>query len=160
MLSSCVGAVVQSSLVPQDRSAALAGSASQIYPARTALYVQGTTNTGTTSNTDQAIPGMSIMLPAATTTLHNALITFSAPTTYAAQGADCVFTIYNGSNATSASSESYDTNTAYALFTSTSIVVRIPLSTTAQNILAEYRTATSGQCTIAHFYSLSAILTG
>ena len=106
MLSSCVGAAVETSLVPHDRSAALADLATM--PASTPLfYAQGTASLSTTSNMDQALPGLAITLPAATTNGHHALVTFSASVTYPQSPAACNFTIYVASKKTSATGPTY-----------------------------------------------------
>ena len=157
VLSSCVGTVVQSAFVPQDRSAAAAGSAS-IGGARTALYVQSTATVSTSSSADSAIPGMSITLPAATTSLHNALVTFSAGG--AGGNGYCQFKIYSGTTPTSATAFIIDSYTAYSTIVPANLVERIPLTTTTQDITVDYNNQNNGTCTVYLFYSLSAILTG
>lgn len=158
LLSSCVGAVVQSSLVPHDRGAALADFATQPSGVR-ALYAQGTAGVSypPLSSGDQPIPGMSITLPVATTGAHNALVTFSASTTYPQSGATCTFTIYNGSSKTSAVGATYNPAAAISYIPMT-LVERIALTTTTQKLAVEWNNGGTGFCSLSNFYSLSAIL--
>ena len=153
MLSSCVGAAVQSMFLPQDRSAAYAGESTFSSPAQL-LYAQGTNHIFTTSSSDQAIPGMTLSLPAATTTSHHALITFSAPLTEPQTG--CFFTIYAGATATlgTGSGISRDMQDVMPM----NIVVRIPLTTAKQTITVDWN-AGGQTCQMNNFYSLSAIIT-
>jgi hypothetical protein len=157
ILSSCMGAVVQSTFVPNDRGVALAGSAALQY-AKTALYAQGTAPFTTTSGTDQAIPGLSLTLPAATTSVHNALVTFSAGATYPQGSGYCYFTIYNGTTATSARAATSDSS-PYPSYIPANIVARIPLASATQIITVDVNNQNSGTCWMGIFYSLSAILT-
>ena len=157
MLSSCVGAAVETSLVPHDRGAALADSAT--LPAGAPLfYAQATTSLSTTSNMDQAIPGMAITLPAATTSGHHALVTFSASVTYPQSPAACNFTIYIGSKKTSATGTTYDPSVSISNIPIT-IVERILLTSTPQNISVDWNNGGGGRCFLERFYSLSGLVT-
>ena len=153
MLSSCVGAAVQSAFVPQEHSATYASEAAISSPAQL-LYAQGTNHVFTTSSSNQPIPGMSLTLPAATTTSHHALVTFSAPTTEPQTG--CFFTIYAGATATlgSGSAISRDMQTVFPM----NIVIRLPLTTAKQTITVDWN-AGGQTCQMNFFYSLSAIIT-
>lgn len=153
MLSSCVSAAVQSMFLPQDRSTAFAGESTSLSPAQ-ALYVQGTNHVFTTSSSNEAIPGMTLTLPAATTTSHHAIVTFNAPTTEPQTG--CFFEIYAGTTATlgSGSAISKDMQTVFPM----NIVVRLPLTTAKQTVTVQWNSG--GQtCQMNFFYSLSAIIT-
>ena len=153
MLSSCVGAAVQSMLVPQERSAAYAGESTFSSPADV-LYAQGTTFLTTTSATNQAIAGMTLSLPAATTTSHHALVTFAATATFPQNS--CNFTIFAGTTATSGVGQ--DSSNVGAVVPM-NIVIRLPLKTTKQTITVDWNSG--GQtCQIFDFYSLSALITG
>ena len=152
MLSSCVGAAVQSMLLPQSRSAAYAGESTFSSPAD-ALYAQGTATLTTTSNTDQPIAGMTLSLPTATTTAHHALVTFNAPSTNPRN--TCVFTVYIGTTATSGIGATTSTDGDGIPM---NIVIRLPLTAAKQTVRAEWREG-GGTCQIFAFYSLSAIIT-
>jgi hypothetical protein len=156
MLSSCVGAVVQS-LVPHDRNAALADFSTS--PAAVqALYAQGTATNTISFSADQAIPGMAITLPAATTSVHHALVTFSVSATSQVGGGACNFTIYSGSTKTAATGTVYP-GTASSTFIPLTMVERVGLTSTTQKISVDWNNGGSGSCTIREFYSFSAILT-
>ncbi|HLI96959.1 MAG TPA: hypothetical protein VKT72_12860 [Candidatus Baltobacteraceae bacterium] len=156
LLSSCVGAVVQT-LVPHDRGAALADFA--IQPAAVqAVYAQATATLSTTTSTDQPIPGMAITLPAATTSAHHALVTFSASATIPNSSAACNFTIYNGSSKTSALGTVYNPQVSSSWIPMT-MVERIALTSATQKLSVDWNNGGAGTCFIRQFYSLSALLT-
>jgi hypothetical protein len=157
LLSSCVSAVMQSGLLPHDPNAALADFTASPAIAQ-AFYVQSTTGLGTTSGTDQALPGMAITLPAATTSAHHALVTFSAAAMSPTSGAACNLTIYNGSVKTSALATAYNPSVPTS-YIPVNVVERIALASATQKISIDWNNGGAGECFIRQFYSLSAILT-
>ncbi len=109
---------------------------------------------------DQPIAGMAITLPPATTSVHNALVTFSASTTYPETAAECNFSIYNSSTKISATGTTYFSGDLenHHLVPMT-LVERIALATTTQKIAVEWNNGGTGICALLNFYGLSAILT-
>ena len=153
MLSSCVGAAVQSMLMPQTHNAAYAGESAFASPADV-LYAQGTALLTTTSGTNQPISGMILSLPAATTTEKHALVTFDATSTFPQNS--CNFTIYTGTVATAAVGQ--NTSSVGAVMPM-NIAIRLPLKSTKQTITVDWNSG--GQtCQILDFYSLSAVISG
>lgn len=122
------------------------------------LYVQGTVTVTTTSTTPTLIPGMQLMLPAATRGARFALVTFDANASGAAR---CVFWIY-------AASTQFASGTTSGNFIPITLVTKIPLTSTTRVLQAEWNTlSASSRCALIGafsgpplpFYSLSAILT-
>lgn len=148
LLSSCVGSVMQSSLMPQDRAAAVAALPP---PSPTVLYAQGTAGITTTSSSFTVIPGMVLNLPPASASQKHALLTFNAPS--ALSNVQCLFNVVVGGSIVARQ----DLVTGGAQTTS-NIVVRVPLGSAGQPANVQWST-TSSSCMISIFYSFSALLT-
>ena len=154
LLSACAGAALQNSLMPR---AAFGDSAISTAGVRL-LYAQSTNPIDTTSGTDAPIPGMAITLPAASTSGHNALVTFDAALTDPQSSAICSFTIYNNSIQTSISGSTYSSSGSNT-YTPLTLVARIPLTAATQKVTVDWNNGGTGICYIEKFYSLSAIVT-
>jgi hypothetical protein len=148
LLTSCVGAVVQSSFLPQDRGAAIAS----LQPAAASvLYKQATAGVTTTSAAFTVIPGMALTLPAASSTFKHALLTFNAPS--AQSNVQCEFNVVVAGGVVARQ----DLVTSGGQTTS-NIVVLVPLKPSTQPANVQWAT-TSSSCMVSIFYSFSAILT-
>lgn len=148
LLTSCVGAVVQSTFLPQDRFAAVAA----LQPAGPAvLYKQGTAGITTTSATPATIPGLTFTLPPASANSKHALLTFNAPSAQA--NVQCLFNVVVAG--ATVARQDLVTNGAQ---TTSNIVVLVPLKGASQPAEVQWST-TSTSCTISIFYSFSALLT-
>jgi len=151
VLSSCVGAIVQTTLLPKDSGRAIASSPPT---KRQALYVQSTSLCCYYNGSYAPIPGMSLVLPAATIGLHNALVTFNAPTVTASTNGVCELAIFNGSSAI-ATMESGPSTGVEPSYLTANIVVQVPLTSASQTVTVDE----ANYCTLTQFYSFSALLT-